>query len=143
MSIPCQVDPHTGIDAANDPALLVVCCVGAGHRGVISPRHWRVPVPLRRHRQVHQVAGSNPSGQHQQAIRSKIHQVHHIQIWGPKQGHHPTMGPNLLVVPSKGTAQILASRFAMHLLLTQRAMGRWSEPMQKYSRVLRLAPTMA
>jgi hypothetical protein len=45
-------------------------------------------------------------------------------------------------VPSKGTAKILASRFATHLLLIQRAMGRWSMPMQKYSRALRLARMM-
>jgi hypothetical protein len=53
------------------------------------------------------------------------------------------MGPNLLAVPSKGTAKILASRFTMGLLLTQRAMGRWSGPMQKYSRALRLTTMIA
>jgi hypothetical protein len=53
------------------------------------------------------------------------------------------MGPNLLAVPSKGTTKILASRFAMHLLLIQRAMDKWSMPMQKYSRALRLVPMMA
>jgi hypothetical protein len=37
-------------------------------------------VPLCHHRQVHQVAESNPSGQNQQAIRCEIHQVHHMQI---------------------------------------------------------------
>jgi transposase InsO family protein len=35
-------------------------CVGAGHHGVISLHCRRIPVPLRRHRQVHQVAESNP-----------------------------------------------------------------------------------
>jgi hypothetical protein len=53
------------------------------------------------------------------------------------------MGPNLLAVPLKATVKILASRFATHLLLIQRAMGKWSVPMQKYSRALRIAPTMA
>jgi hypothetical protein len=49
------------------------------------------------------------------------------------------MGPNLLVMPSKGDAKILASRFAMPLLLIQKAMDRWSVSMQKYSRALRPA----
>jgi hypothetical protein len=63
-------------------------CVGARYCGAISPRRRRVPVPLCRHRQVHQVTGSNISDQNQQAIRSIIHQVHHMQIQGPKQDHH-------------------------------------------------------
>jgi hypothetical protein len=42
------------------------------------------------------------------------------------------MGPSLLVVPSKGTAKIWASRFATSLQLIQKAMDRWSVPMQKY-----------
>jgi hypothetical protein len=40
------------------------------------------------HRQVHKVAGSNPSGQNQQAINSEVHQVHHMQIQGTKLDHH-------------------------------------------------------
>jgi hypothetical protein len=42
------------------------------------------------------------------------------------------MDPNLLVVHSKGTVKILASRFATPLLLIQKEMGRWSVPVQKY-----------
>jgi hypothetical protein len=87
MLVPRQADPHADTDTANDPALMTLRCVGAGHRGAISPRRRRVPVPLCRHRQVHQVAESNPSGQDQQAIHSEIHQVHHMQIRGPKQDH--------------------------------------------------------
>jgi transposase InsO family protein len=34
--------PHTSTDAANDPALMALCCVGAKHRGTISPRRRRV-----------------------------------------------------------------------------------------------------
>jgi hypothetical protein len=61
MSVPRQVDAHTGTDAANDLALMALHYVGAGHRGAISPRRWRVPATLCHHRQVHQVVGSNPS----------------------------------------------------------------------------------
>jgi hypothetical protein len=50
---------------------------------------------------------------------------------GSQIGSSWTMSPNLLAVPCKGTVNILASRFAMHLLLIQRAMDRWSMPMQK------------
>jgi hypothetical protein len=78
MLVPGQGGPHVGANTANDPALMALHCVGAGHRGVISPRRQRVLVPLRRHQQIHQVAGSNLSGQNQQAIRSKIYQVHHM-----------------------------------------------------------------
>jgi hypothetical protein len=41
-------------------------------------------------------------------------------------------GPSLLVVPSKGIAKIWASRFITPLQLIQKAMDRWSVPMQKY-----------
>jgi hypothetical protein len=41
-------------------------------------------------------------------------------------------GSSSLVVPSKGTAKILASRFAIPPHLIQKAMDRWSVPMQKY-----------
>jgi hypothetical protein len=63
-------------------------CVGVGHREAISPHCWRVPIPLCRHQQVHQVVGSNSSGQNQQAISSEVHQVHHMKIRGPKPDHH-------------------------------------------------------
>jgi hypothetical protein len=53
------------------------------------------------------------------------------------------MSPNLLAVPSKGTAKILTSRYVIHLFLIQRAMDRWSMPMKKTLRVSRLAPTMS
>jgi hypothetical protein len=35
MSVLQQADPHTGVDAANDPALMVARSVGAGHSGAI------------------------------------------------------------------------------------------------------------
>jgi hypothetical protein len=37
----------------------------------------------------------------------------------------------------------LASRFAMPLLLIQKAMDRWSVPMQKYIRALKPTPMIA
>jgi hypothetical protein len=55
MLILCQVDPHTGTNATDDPAFMALRCMGAGHRGVIPLRRWRLPVSLRHHRQVHQV----------------------------------------------------------------------------------------
>jgi hypothetical protein len=88
MSVPRQADPHAGTDAADDPTLVALRCVGAGHHGAISLRRQRIPIPVCHHRQIHQVAGSNPSSQNQQAISSEVHQVHHMQIWGPKPDHH-------------------------------------------------------
>jgi hypothetical protein len=88
VSVPHQADPHTGTDAANDPTLMALRCVGAEHRGAFPPRRRRVPIALCCHRQVYQVAGSNSSGQNQQAISSEVHQVHHMHIWGPKPDHH-------------------------------------------------------
>jgi hypothetical protein len=85
VSIPRQANPHAGTDITNDPTLMALRCVGAGHRGAISPCRWRMMIPVCRH-QVHQVAGSNPSGQNQQAICSEVHQVHHIHIWGSQTG---------------------------------------------------------
>jgi hypothetical protein len=93
VSVPHQADPHTGTDAANDPALMTLRYVGAGHRGVISPRRQRVLIPVCHHRQVQQVARSNHSGQKQQAISSEVHQVHHMQIRGPKPDHHQQWVP--------------------------------------------------
>jgi hypothetical protein len=88
VSVPRQADPHADTNAANDPALMTLRCVGAGHRGAFPSRRRRVPITLCCHRQVHQVAESNTSGQNQQAINSEVHQVHHMQIRGPKPDHH-------------------------------------------------------
>jgi hypothetical protein len=88
MQVPHQVDPHTGVDAANDPALMAVCHVGAGHPGSVPQGHRRISVSVRCHRQVHQVAGSNPYGQDQQAIHSQVRQDHHLQVWGSKHDDH-------------------------------------------------------
>jgi hypothetical protein len=87
MSVPHQPDPHADTDAACDPALIALHCVGLGHHGAFPLRRRSVPIPLCCHRQVYQVAGNNPSGQNQQAISSEVHQVHHMQIQGPKPDH--------------------------------------------------------
>jgi hypothetical protein len=39
MPAPCQANPHTGTDAANDPTLMVICCVGPGHPEAIPRGH--------------------------------------------------------------------------------------------------------
>jgi hypothetical protein len=54
----------------------------------LPPCHQRLLVSLCHHRQVQQVAGSDPYDQSQQAIRSKIYQIHHLPIWGPDQDYH-------------------------------------------------------
>jgi hypothetical protein len=61
MPVLQQADAHASIDAVNDPTLMALRCVGVGHHGAISPRRRRVLVPLCCHRQVHQVARSNPT----------------------------------------------------------------------------------
>jgi hypothetical protein len=53
MPVLQQADAHTSVDAVNDPTLMALRCVGAGHHGAISPRRRWVLVPLCRHRQVH------------------------------------------------------------------------------------------
>jgi hypothetical protein len=88
MPVSCQVDPQTGVDAANGLALMAICCVGAGYPGVISPGHRRVPVPLCRHRQIHQVAESDPYGENQQETSSQVHQVYRLPVRGPEQKHN-------------------------------------------------------
>jgi hypothetical protein len=40
IPVPRQEDQHTGVDGANDPALMAICCMGAGHPGSI-PRAVR------------------------------------------------------------------------------------------------------
>jgi hypothetical protein len=35
MPVSCQADSHTDVDTANDPALMVIHHVGAGHPGSI------------------------------------------------------------------------------------------------------------
>jgi hypothetical protein len=67
---------------------MAIHCVGVGHPGAISLGHRRVLVSLRRHRQIHQVAKSDPCGQNQQAISSQVHQVYHLSVSGPKQNHN-------------------------------------------------------
>jgi hypothetical protein len=56
----CHVDPHTGADAANDPAIMALHCMGARHHGAIPPRCRRIPVSLHRHRQVQEWLEATP-----------------------------------------------------------------------------------
>jgi hypothetical protein len=72
VPVSCQADPHTGADAANDPALMVVHRVGAGHPGPIPQGHRRILVSVRCRRQVHKVAGRNSYTQDQQTIYSQV-----------------------------------------------------------------------
>jgi hypothetical protein len=88
MPVSHQADPHNGTNAANDPALMAICRVGAQHPGTIPQGRRRVPVPVCHHRQVHKVAESNPCTQDQQAIYSQVYQVNYLQIRGPKLDHH-------------------------------------------------------
>jgi hypothetical protein len=73
--VSCQADPHIGADTVNDPTLMAVCHVGAGHPGTIPQgRRW-ILVSVCHCRQVHKVAGSNPCSQDQQAVCSQVYQV--------------------------------------------------------------------
>jgi hypothetical protein len=56
---------------------MVVYGVGAGHPGTVPHGHWRVPIPVHHHREVHEVTESNPCCQDPQAIYSQVHQVNH------------------------------------------------------------------
>jgi hypothetical protein len=93
MPVPRQADPHTCVDAANDPALMAIRRMGAEHPGSILQGRQRIPVFVRRHRQVHQVAGNNPCDQDQQAVHSQVHQIHRLRVWDPKQDHHRQQVP--------------------------------------------------
>jgi hypothetical protein len=42
-----------------------ICHMGDGHPGPVPQGRWRIPVSVHRHRQVHQLTGSNPCGQDQ------------------------------------------------------------------------------
>jgi hypothetical protein len=88
MPVSCQADPHTSADATNDPALMVVCPVGAGHPGSVPLGRWWIPLSVRHRRQVHKVAGSNPYSQDQHMVYSQVYQVNHVQVRGPKHDHH-------------------------------------------------------
>jgi hypothetical protein len=52
-------------------------------------------------------------------------------------------GPSLPAIPSRNNVKNWASRFAMHLLLTQKTMDKSKEPTQKSLRVSRPSPLMA
>jgi hypothetical protein len=84
VPVSCQGDPHIGLDDANDPALMVICRVWAGHPGTISQGYRRIPVSVHRHQQVHKVGGSNPYSQDQQVVCNQIYQVNCLQVWGRK-----------------------------------------------------------
>jgi hypothetical protein len=126
MLVPSQADPRTSADAANDPTLMDLCYVGAGHRGDISRAvggyrflyviidkftKWLVATPV--------------------VNINKQSTVKFIKSIICRFG-----------VPNS-TVKILASKFATPLLLIQKAMDRWSVTIRKYSRALRLAPMMA
>jgi hypothetical protein len=74
----CQAYPHTGAYAANDPTLMSICRVEAGHPRSVHQGRRRIPMSVRCHRQVYQVTESNPCGQDQQVIHSQVYQLHHL-----------------------------------------------------------------
>jgi hypothetical protein len=51
-----KADTHTSSGSADDSTLLAICRMGGGYPRTISQGRRRVPIPLRRHRQVHKVA---------------------------------------------------------------------------------------
>jgi hypothetical protein len=63
--VSCLADPHTSVNAANDPALMAIYRVGPGHLGFIPQGCQKILVSVRHRRQVHKVAGSNPFSQDQ------------------------------------------------------------------------------
>jgi hypothetical protein len=146
MPVPCQEDPRASVDTANDPTLMELCSVGARHRGAISPHHrgyqflYVAIDKFTKWLEAIQVVNINK----QSAVKFIKSIICRFEVPNRSQiGSSPTMGPNLLVVPSRGTVKILASKFATPLLLIQEAMDRWSVPMGKYSRALKLAPMIA
>jgi hypothetical protein len=88
VPVSCQADPHTGADTVNDPALMTICHVGEGHLGPIPQGRWRILISVRRHQQIHKVAGSNPCSQDQQAVYNQVYKVNRLQVWGAEQNHH-------------------------------------------------------
>jgi hypothetical protein len=76
--VSCQADPHTVTNATNDPTLMVVYRVGAGHPGSVPQGRRKILVSLHRRRQVHKVTGSNPCSQDQQAIYNQVYQVNRL-----------------------------------------------------------------
>jgi hypothetical protein len=54
MSVSCQADPHTSAYTTNDPALMAICRVGAGHPVSVPQGCQRIPVSVCHHQQVHQ-----------------------------------------------------------------------------------------
>ena len=55
LPIPCQADPSASSGPADHLTLVAVRGLGAGYLGHVSLSAWGLPLPLRRHRQVHQM----------------------------------------------------------------------------------------
>jgi hypothetical protein len=72
---------------------MVILRMGCGHPGTISQIHRRVPDPLRRHRQVHEVTGSYPSSEHHQGNSGSIPQVHCVPLRSPEPHHRGQRDP--------------------------------------------------
>jgi hypothetical protein len=57
---------HTSSGSADDSSLLAIRHMGGGYPEAIPQGRRRVPVPLRRHRQLHKVVRGHPYGQYHQ-----------------------------------------------------------------------------
>jgi hypothetical protein len=64
MPVSCKADTHTASGLANDSTLLAIRRMGGGYPGTIPQSYRRVPIPLRRYRQIHKVARGHPCGQY-------------------------------------------------------------------------------
>jgi hypothetical protein len=83
VSVPHQADPHADTDVVNDPALMALRCVGAGHRAIGRYRFLYVAID-----KFIKWSEATPVVKINKEVSSEVHQVHHMQIRGPKPDHH-------------------------------------------------------
>ena len=81
MPVPCKADPPACTSAPNNSPLMALLGLGAGHIGPIPSLCQWLSVPVRRHRQVHQVDGGRSCSQHPCVVRCQVHQGAGVPLW--------------------------------------------------------------
>jgi hypothetical protein len=142
MPFLCQADPHNDADTANDPALMAIHCMGAEHLRAISPGHRSVPVSLRRHRQIHQVARSDQVVKINKQSAIKFIKSN-VYMFGVLNRIITDNGSQFTSGAFQGYCEDLGIKICYVCVLTKSAMARWKEPMQKPLKASRLALMMA
>jgi hypothetical protein len=145
VPVPRKADTHTGSGSSDDSTLLAIRRMGGGYLGTIPQGRRRVPVPLRRHRQVYKAARGQrpPLWSISPRVLLSLSSSRSSVDLGSQAVSLRTTGPSLQVGSSRSIARTSAPNSALRPWLIQGATAKWRGQTQRSSGDSRHASTTA